>query len=258
METRRPIFEKSRSVQDVQHMRLMALLDELVRDKGVRKAAETLDVDHRTLTASLKSGRLSRRMRSALQKALPEGGGSPAAEQRERNDVLEERLEKVAGRMGDLSRDMSRGLSAVRGDVKTLGDEHGRRLAQLEAGRVERDAGRTNSPDVQPRVKKPRRREFPDLVTLEPAEDDEEVFDNAWPLIVEWRELKSSHPNDGRGLEWLETHERLLTVELALLEEHGMTLPPEAYPLRGFPRKGQTNWRVPRSPTRGGRAGRPS
>ena len=34
-----------------------------------------------------------------------------------------------------------------------------------------------------------------------------------------------------------------MTVELALLEDHGMTLPPETYPLRGFERDGQTSWR---------------
>ena len=37
--------------------------------------------------------------------------------------------------------------------------------------------------------------------------------------------------------------ERFLALELALLEEHGMTLPPETYPLRGFERSGQVNWR---------------
>ena len=32
-------------------------------------------------------------------------------------------------------------------------------------------------------------------------------------------------------------------MELALLEEHGLTLPPERRPLRGFDRNGQINWR---------------
>ena len=40
------------------------------------------------------------------------------------------------------------------------------------------------------------------------------------------------------------TKERLLTLELAMLEDHGLTLPPETQPLRGFGRKGQTNWRT--------------
>ncbi len=87
------------------------------------------------------------------------------------------------------------------------------------------------------------RREYPDLVTLEPAPDDEEIFGEAWPLIVEWREMKDAHPNEGRGLAWLADEERMLVVELALLEDHGMTLPPEKQPLRGFDRDGQTSWR---------------
>ena len=62
-------------------------------------------------------------------------------------------------------------------------------------------------------------------MTLEPAEDDEEVFGDAWPMIVEWWELKDVHPNEGKGLGWLRTEERFLALELALLEDHGMTLP---------------------------------
>ena len=81
-------------------------------------------------------------------------------------------------------------------------------------------------------------------MTIEPAPDDEEVFGKAWPLVVEWRELRETHPHEGKGVEWLRTQERLLTVELALLEEHGMTLPPETYPLRDFERGAQTSWRT--------------
>ena len=87
------------------------------------------------------------------------------------------------------------------------------------------------------------RREYPDLATLEPAADDEEVFGAAWPLIVQWRKLKGAHPNAGKGLAWLKDEQRLLELELALLEEHGMTLPPEQRPLRGFARSGQVSWR---------------
>ncbi len=87
------------------------------------------------------------------------------------------------------------------------------------------------------------KREYPDLVTLEPDEDDEEVFGDAWPMIVEWRGLKDAHSNEGNGLDWLAEEERLRAVELALLEDHGMTLPPEKRPLRGFDRDGQINWR---------------
>ena len=46
------------------------------------------------------------------------------------------------------------------------------------------------------------RREYPDLVTREPAPDDEDV------------ELMDSHSTQGRDLEWLAEKECLLTVEL--------------------------------------------
>ena len=54
---------------------------------------------------------------------------------------------------------------------------------------------------------------------------------------------EDAHPNDGKGLAWLAEEERFLALELALLEDHGMTLPPEKRPLRGFDRGGQINWR---------------
>ena len=250
MRKEEPVFESSRSVEDMQHMRLMALLGELVRDKGVMKAAESLDVDHRTLTASLERGHLSRRMRVALDKALLEGGGSPAAEQRERNEALEGRLDDVEGTVESLGKDLHKGLSAVQGDVKALRGEHeglARQVAQLAsggAGEAARDGsdGRAG-PSGKPGGRASLRREFPDLVTIDPADDDEEVFGAAWPLVVKWRELKAVHPDDGKSLSWLTAEERFLTVELALLEDHGMTLPPETYPLQGFDRNGQVNWR---------------
>ena len=258
MKAREPIFEKSRSVEDLERMRLMALLRELARGKGVKEAAQALGVDHRTLVSSLESGKLTRRMRVALGKALLEGGGSPAAEQRERNDALEGRLKEVEGRVEALGKDMHRGLAAVQGEVKALRGERAqemRRLAQAEAGGVVRgeaaEAGgvvRGEAAEAGGAVGKPKkrpslRREYPELVTLEPADDDEEVFGDAWPLIVEWRGLKDTHPNRGSSLSWLVTEERFLSVELALLQEHGMTLPPETYPLKGFDRNGQLTWR---------------
>ena len=69
------------------------------------------------------------------------------------------------------------------------------------------------------------------------------MFGDAWPLIQEWRELRHTHPDKGKGLEWLRQEERLMSVELALLDEHGLTLPPQTYPLKGLDRGDQTRWR---------------
>ncbi len=246
MKSREPVFEKSRSVEDVHHLRLMALLRELVRNKGVMKATQELNVDYRTLTNSLKDGRLSRRMRQALEKALLEGGGSPAAEQRERNDGLEEELKEVKGQVEAVGKEAARAVAAVRGEVKALGDRQAgfeRRLSQVEGTGEDPGDEAADAAGGPAKRRAAPWREYPDLVTREPAEGDEEVFGEAWPLIAEWRELRDAHPNRGGGPEWLRSEERLLVMELTLLEERGMTLPPEKQPLRDFARNGQINWR---------------
>ena len=260
MSMKDPAFEKSRSIEDVQHLRLTVLLEEMVRDKGIMRAAGELNVDHRTLTAGLESGRLSRRLRGALENALLAGGGSPAREQRERNDELAGRVEKLEGEVNEMGEEMSRGLAGVQDEVKALRNDYIRDLQRIESrlakvdvggdaeeegesGEVGRTPSRESSGGAQPKRNPRLRREFPELATLEPAGDDQDVFGDAWPLVREWRTLKDTHPVRGRGLEWLGRQERLLTVELALLENHGLTLPPETYPLKGLDRGAQVNWR---------------
>ncbi len=252
MNRKAPAFEKSRDVEDVQHLRLMTLLGELVRDKGIMRAAGELNVDHRTLGAALETGKLSRRMRGALENALLKGGGSPAREQRTRNDELAGRVEVLEKGMEALGRETGQGLAAVQDDVKALRNDYSLDLQRLESRLAEVDgSGDSKKEDGegesgaggQPMVRPRQRREFPELATLEPADDDQDVFGAAWALVQEWRKLKETHASRGRGLEWLREEERLLAVELALLEEHGLTLPPETYPLKGLDRGAQVNWR---------------
>ena len=247
-----PGIDRSKTIEDLHHLRLMTLLHELVRDKGARKAAADLDVDHRTLSTSLESGQLTRRMRVALDRALLAGGGSPAREQQARNDELAGRLEIVEAQVKAVGEDAGKGLAAVRDQVKELKGEHGQALQRVESRLAKVEGGGGNAGEEEgepgpvarsPQRKTRLRREFPELATLEPAGDDRDVFGDAWALVREWRELKETHPNRGRGLDWLREKERLLEVELALLEEHGLTLPPETYPLRGLDRGAQVNWR---------------
>ena len=152
MSRKDPAFEKSRSIEDLQHLRLTVLLEELVRDKGIMRAAGELNVDHRTLTSGLESGRLSRRLRGALEKALLEGGGSPAQEQRERNDELVGRVEKLEGQVNEMGEEMSRGLAAVQDEVKALGNEYTRDLQRVESRltRVEGGGGDAEEEDGEP------------------------------------------------------------------------------------------------------------
>ena len=78
---------------------------------------------------------------------------------------------------------------------------------------------------------------------MDPEEDDAEVYGAAWPLIEEWCRVCKEHPTKGGTLSWLVREERILELELAMLEEHGLTLPPETYPLTGLWRRGQLDWR---------------
>ena len=250
MEPKKDVVEKGRSVRDMHHLRLMSLLQELERDNGRKKTAEMLGVDRRTLDASLDEGVLTRRIRGALEKALQSGVGSAAAEQRDRNDRLADRLEDLEGGFEELGKEMRENNRASEDRDRAMREEMAQGFRQREREQAERrtagDAGgeaKADSAVPQPRRRATLRREFPDLVTLESAEDDEVVFGEVWPLIVEWRELKAVHPDEGKSLSWLRTEERFLALELTLLEGHGLTLPPATFPLRGFDRNGQVNWR---------------
>ena len=84
-----PVIEEGGSVEDVHHLRLVALLHDLVRKKGNRGAASVLGIDPRTVASCTKTGRLSWRVREALERGLQSGAGSAAVRQRKRNDALE-------------------------------------------------------------------------------------------------------------------------------------------------------------------------
>ena len=249
MKTTEHGIENSRDVENIHHMRLMALLQELVREKGYKGAARVLEIDPQTVTDSAKTGRLTRRVRDSLERALQEGVGSAAERQRKRNEELEGRVEGLAGEVESLGKEVRRRLSGIEGAVAALGrdDPQGTGAGHAGAGPQPEGSGAAQAGAARagrkPPSKPSMRREYPDLATREPAPDDEEIFGEAWPLIVEWRGLKDAHPNEGKGLDWLTAQERVLEPELALLEEHGMTLPPEKQPLRGLDRSGQTSWR---------------
>ena len=213
MKTTEHGIEDSKDVENIYHMRLMTLLQELVREKGYKGAARVLEIDQATVTESAKTGQLTRRVRQALERALQEGVGSAAERQRQRNEQLEERVEGVAaevkgvaGEVEALGKEARRRLSAIEGEVAALrrDDPQGTGAGHAGAGPSRQGSGETeggaSGQGRKPPSKPSMRREHPDLATREPAPDDEEIFGEAWPLIVEWRELKDAHPNDGKGL----------------------------------------------------------
>ena len=198
----------------------------------------------RTVAASVKQG-MSRRVREALERMLVDRDG-------EARDRLEDEMEgvkvEVAGvneRISGLEGELREGLppwgatgpgdAASGAQAGPGGGREGRREQQRGVGGHYTPGAGAGSPS---------RRRYLELVTKDPAGDDEEVFGDAWPLVDEWRELWDGHPAQGKGLEWVATRQRILELEVAMLEDHGLTLPPETEPLRGLDRGAQLNWRL--------------
>ena len=237
------------SIESLRELRLRALLRDLENAHGPVKAAEVLGLDRKTLWRSQGAGQLTPRLADALERLLLERVGAVAGDEARRIAGLERQVgglsERVAGLEGQLSRALADG-GADAGDGRAAGDEYAQGLRRLER-RVDRlesgegaaagvsggsRAGRTNS-----------RRRYADLVTREPAGDDEAVYGAAWPLVSEWRGLWAVHSPMGRGLAWASRRQRILELEVAMLEEHGLTLPQETAPLRGLDRNEQLSWR---------------
>ena len=191
------------------------------------------------------SGRLTPLVRDALERFQLPHDGAGAAIRPERAGALERRLDRIEGRLTTLARERR---ATPRGPEPS-GD--GAAVSRAEAPpAAPRRTGEPSVENLVPAVAGMRtgaplalRRSFPEVVTTEPNDDDAAVYGEAWPLVEEWRHLRSTHPDHGRGVRWLENEARLLVLELAMLEEHGLTLPPETQPLRGFARRGQTTWR---------------
>ena len=228
--------------------RLRAMLGELVRHEGPTKTAELLGVNYKTVARAEQSGRITGRMSDALERLLGPVDDPEVSRQRERIGALEESVQRLEGGMVALARELRDSLDEIRAAVsgkagaRTETDGHAQARDGEGAGRSETRAA---PPVAGLGSKKPfrERRLDPEVVTLEPADDDPKVYGDAWPLVEEWRGLRAGHPRQGGSLSWLVTAERLLMLELAMLEEHGLTLPPEKQPLRGFGRRGQTSWR---------------
>ena len=243
-------------VEKARRVRLRGFLRELVREEGRVEAAELLGVAYRTVVRAEESGEITGRMGDALERLLNTGEDPEVVRLRERVDALEDQLAALASG-GETPGADAEGEGAS-GRVDTGNKDEVNTQAQKKEddtgtrakdGKDGEGAGRSAT-GAAPQVVRLRPvnpdtlQPFdPEIVTVEPADDDVDIYGAAWPLVEEWRKLRDGHPNQGRSLSWLTTRERLLVLELGMLEVHGLTLPPEKQPLRGFGRSGQTNWR---------------
>ena len=187
-------------------------------------------------------------MREALEQGLQSGAGSAAARQRNRNDSLEGRIE---GWEGKLRSGLDEVRAAVAGEVEALREEQAkamrhveRRLVRLEAGRSAQDGMERTSPTgAEPEPSKRRYvrpRTYPQLVTLEAEPDEDLVYGDATSVIVEWHRVRAEFLKTlktGTTLDRTEVQEPMLEMEIAIVGEHELTLPPASFPWDEFDRR---------------------
>ena len=228
-------------------MRLMALLRDMIDDGGrsVKAAQDSGGQLPNPGPVPIGSGQLTARMSVELERHLLLGGGSAAAQQRESIRALEERV-------GVLRKSLEDGLEDLRGVVENgiegLRDEQAqgmrqleRRLAALESARDAEGTSEDNpeaveKPGVEPAVQ-PAWRPYRDVVTREPEPGEERVYGDAAPLIVEWRRVNAEFMDAGDALGRAAAEERLRELEIELIEDHRLTLPPSTYPWDSFDRR---------------------
>ena len=241
---------------------LIVLLERMVREQGQAGAAERLGVNYKTVAAALETRNLSRRMTHALELQLLSEENPVSQRHEDRITATDQRLDVLE----IVVKELSAGIEQLRASLDTHRTEQDRvnRILERRLGvdsRVETEAAGVGARKTAKRARgvmpalaieapaRPTRPTFPrrdydEIVTVEPAPDDSYVYGKAWSLVRQWRMLRRNHPIRGRTLSWMERQERLLTVELALLNEHGLTLPPDAQPIDDPWRRHVTEWRL--------------
>ena len=239
----------SASIETDKDLRLMTLLLEQIYKRGRMRAAKVMGVNYKTLARTMESSRLSERMRDALQHMLAAGGGSFAAEQRERFDALEQRIGEMQQRLETLQKDVRNGTKT--GDAETQSDvrrslngfareleEIAQRVARLEQAA---DGGKR---EMEPRAAgsgKERRQVYHSsylgvgVISEEPHPGEEISYGPGMPLVEEWRRLNKERES-GTKLAQAKTRERVMELEITMLGEYKLTLPPGTSPLDNFTR----------------------
>ena len=241
------------SIESLRELQLRALLYDLVHDLGPVKAAERLGVDRKTLWRSEGAGQMTPRLVESLERMLLERALAAMEEDRAAVRALEQRVGELEGQLQQVLDSVGQGEGEGGSDadggamaVEALREEYADGLQRLER-RVERlESTRRGGQVASGSDRAGRgvsRSRHSDVVTRDAADDDEEVYGEVHPLVSEWRALWVGHSPRGKGLAWALKRERILELELAMLEEHGLTLPPETAPLVGPERREQSSWR---------------
>lgn len=234
-------------LESLRRLHLMVLLRDLVEERGRMRAAEDLGISYQTLARCLKSGRTTQTMERALERMLLSRRRESDERSDERLTALEGRMEAVEERAATVvtSDDLQ---EAVEGVVDRRMEDLRRELRKdvIEGVRessvsAAESGGRSDAGDA-PRSS--RRSARAGVFSEEPVPREDAVFGELMPLIEEWRDLAGRRRTGvGSRLQRAVVEERLLELEVEMIDRRGLTPPPEAEPLHGDARARQSRWR---------------
>ncbi len=229
--------------------RLVALLRDLVGDTRKMKTAASLGVSYRTLDRALETGMLLPRIRDALKRLMLEEGGEAGLRHRARVEALERRAEVVEERVAKLEQARERAEESTRAAVGELDRRMEDGAASVEAlagrlARVERWRAREHRGGAAGEgTGEPVAGGGRGVVTVEPQPDEAQSFGAAgMALVEEWRALVGRR-GEGSKAEQAQRRERVMELEIALIGEHGLALPPNTEPLHPSERERYLGWR---------------
>ena len=227
---------------------LLDLLDALVEERGQVAAAQALGVNYRTMTNCHDSRRVSRRMRQALEKFRDEreAGGDQDGAAVDGDGETEAAMEALARRVAALeveNRQLKEMVEA-QGTLSKPLERSGDRVEERE--RLWGECEPVGAGDDQGQRRPPRRRSgLADVgvVTLEAQPDEEDAFGPAAPLVAEWRELRVGVGSGRSRIDRAGASVRRWGLEIAMLRDFHLTLPPETEPLDASRREDHLRWR---------------
>ena len=246
--------DAGRYVEGAHELRLFALLHGLVREHEMKGAAELLGVDVRTLATCLRRRRLSDRVRVALEgllQAEPDRLAQRVGGLAEEVAALGNRVEELAGELhGALDRVRpvvaeevgalrEEQAEAVRGLERRLARVEGRQGGSKTVGAVK--DGAVAAPEGERR--QVHRQAHPKVVTAEAEYGEEDVYGDAEPLVIAWRNARMVRRAAKGRLEYAEATERQMSLEIALMDGHGLTLAPERDPFDSLTMSSELKWR---------------
>ena len=195
--------------------KLRGFLQDLVEREGRAEAAERLGVSERTVRRALASPQLSPFMNECLQRQWEKAAVAQEPVIVQEPASLPEQLRRLARRLADLEEIADAQLDElweVGHDLRQIRDAYAPEPVLGTEGRLAADGKQ--------------RRTIPGLVTVEPLPDDGDVFGEALPVVAEWRRTLRALDEPPDTLAWIGMTERLLRLEIQLIDDRQLTLPP--------------------------------